>query len=46
MTPWSWSLPFQVKGFLPGDVGAVVHVYRDGQVYEVEFMILKGRPPQ
>ena len=26
----------------PGDVGTVVHVYRDGQAYEVEFVTLDG----
>ena len=26
-----------------GDVGTVVHVYRDGQAYEVEFVTLDGR---
>jgi hypothetical protein len=26
----------------PGDVGTVVHVYRDGQAYEVEFVALDG----
>lgn len=26
----------------PGDVGTVVHVYRDGQAYEVEFITLDG----
>lgn len=31
------------EGLLPGDVGAVVHVYRDGQAYEVEFMTLEGK---
>jgi len=25
-----------------GDVGTVVHVYKDGQAYEVEFVILDG----
>ncbi|OFX14769.1 MAG: DUF4926 domain-containing protein [Armatimonadetes bacterium RBG_16_58_9] len=25
-----------------GDVGTVVHVYRDGQAYEVEFVALDG----
>ena len=30
------------EGLLPGDVGTVVHVYRDGQAYEVEFMTLEG----
>lgn len=27
----------------PGDVGTVVHIYRDGQAYEVEFVTLDGR---
>ena len=27
----------------PGDVGTVVHVYRDGEAYEVEFVALDGR---
>jgi len=26
-----------------GDVGTVVHVYKDGQGYEVEFVTLDGR---
>jgi hypothetical protein len=26
----------------PGDVGTVVHVYRDRQAYEVEFVALDG----
>jgi hypothetical protein len=26
----------------PGDVGTVVHVYGDGQAYEVEFVTLEG----
>lgn len=26
-----------------GDVGTVVHVYRDGEAYEVEFLTLDGR---
>ncbi len=29
-------------GLEPGDVGAVVHVYKDGQAYEVEFLTLDG----
>lgn len=29
-------------GLEPGDVGAVVHVYRDGEAYEVEFVTLDG----
>ncbi|MGH7256738.1 MAG: DUF4926 domain-containing protein [Nitrospiraceae bacterium] len=31
------------EGLLPGDVGTVVHVYRDGQAYEVEFLTLEGK---
>ena len=31
------------EGLLPGDVGTVAHVYRDGQAYEVEFMTLEGK---
>lgn len=26
-----------------GDVGTVIHVYRDGQAYEVEFLTLDGQ---
>lgn len=25
-----------------GDVGTIVHVYSDGQAYEVEFMLVSG----
>ena len=31
------------EGLESGDVGTVVHVYRDGQAYEVEFVTLDGR---
>ena len=31
------------EGLLPGDVGTVVHVYRDGQACEVEFTTLEGK---
>ena len=31
------------EGLEPGDVGTVVHVYSDGQAYEVEFMTLDGK---
>jgi Domain of unknown function (DUF4926) len=31
------------EGLLAGDVGTVVHVYRDGQAYEVEFVTLDGQ---
>jgi len=27
-----------------GDVGTVVHIYRDGRAYEVEFVSLDGEP--
>ena len=30
------------EGLEPGDVWTVVHVYRDGQAYEVEFITLDG----
>lgn len=29
-------------GLVPGDVGTVVHIYPDGQAYEVEFVALDG----
>ena len=31
------------EGLVDGDVGTVVHVYRDGQAYEVEFTTLEGK---
>jgi hypothetical protein len=31
-----------VEGLEAGDVGTVVHVYRDGAAYEVEFTTLEG----
>ncbi len=30
------------RGLVRGDVGTVVHVYRDGQTYEVEFVASDG----
>ncbi|HVU27151.1 MAG TPA: DUF4926 domain-containing protein [Verrucomicrobiae bacterium] len=30
------------KGLEAGDVGTVVHLYRDGRAYEVEFVALDG----
>jgi len=30
------------EGLEAGDVGTVVHVYRDGRAYEVEFFTLEG----
>jgi hypothetical protein len=35
------SLP--AEGLEAGDVGTVVHVYRDGRAYEVEFTTLEGK---
>ena len=32
--------PVPAERLEAGDVGAVVHVYRDGQAYEVEFVTL------
>jgi len=31
-----------VDGLQAGDVGTIVHVYPDGQAYEVEFVALDG----
>lgn len=31
------------QGLQAGDVGTVVHVYRDGAAYEIEFFALDGR---
>lgn len=30
------------QGLLAGDIGTVVHAYRGGQAYEVEFVALDG----
>ena len=35
--------PMPAEGLEAGDVGTVVHVYRDGKAYEVEFLTLDGR---
>jgi hypothetical protein len=32
-----------VEGLKAGDVGTVVHIYKDGAAYEVEFVSLEGR---
>ena len=37
------TAPVPAKGFEAGDVGTVVHVYRDGQAFEVEFITLEGK---
>lgn len=34
--------PVPAEGLEGGDVGIVVHVYPDGQAFEVEFMTLDG----
>lgn len=34
--------PLPVAGLEAGDVGVVVHVHRNGEAYEVEFMTLDG----
>ena len=31
------------EGLVTGDVGTVVHVYRDGEAYELEFTTLEGK---
>jgi hypothetical protein len=31
------------EGLVAGDVGTVVHIYGDGQAYEVEFTTLEGK---
>jgi hypothetical protein len=31
------------EGLEAGGVGTIVHVYRDGKAYEVEFLTLDGR---
>ena len=31
------------EGLVAGDVGTVVHIFRDGQAYEVEFTTLEGK---
>jgi hypothetical protein len=37
------NAPIPAEGLEAGDVGTVVHVYRDGLAYEVEFMTLDGK---
>ena len=36
------TVPSPGEGLEAGDVGTVVHIYKDGQAYEVEFMTLDG----
>lgn len=37
------TAPVPAEGLEAGDVGTVVHVYRDGLAYEVEFITLEGK---
>src|SRR5213595_2495820 len=37
------KVPVPAEKLEAGDVGTVVHVYRDGLAYEVEFLTLDGR---
>jgi len=37
------NAPIPGEGLEPGDVGTVVHVYKDGLAYEVEFTTLEGK---
>jgi Domain of unknown function (DUF4926) len=36
------TAPMPAEGLEAGDVGTIVHVYADGQAYEVEFVALDG----
>ena len=36
------TTPLPSEGLEVGDVGTVVHVYKDGEAYEVEFVALDG----
>ena len=36
------KVPVSAEGLEAGDVGTVVHVYKDGEAYEVEFITLDG----
>ena len=37
------TVPVTGEGLEAGDVGTVVHIYKDGQAYEVEFVTLDGK---
>lgn len=37
------TTPVPAEGLEAGDVGTVVHLYRDGLAYEVEFTTLNGK---
>jgi hypothetical protein len=34
--------PIAAHGLEQGDIGTIVHVYQDGQAYEVEFVTAEG----
>ena len=36
------TVPLPSEGLEAGDVGTVVHIHKDGQAYQVEFMTLDG----
>jgi hypothetical protein len=36
------KVPLADDGLESGDVGTIVHVYRDGEAFEVEFVALDG----
>jgi hypothetical protein len=36
------TVPIPAEGLEAGDVGTVVHIYKDGLAYEVEFITLDG----
>jgi hypothetical protein len=36
------TAPLEKEGLEPGNVGTVVHVYKDGLAFEVEFFTLDG----
>lgn len=37
------TTPVPDEGLEAGDVGTVVHVYKDGRAYEIEFVTLDGK---
>ena len=37
------TVPLPNEGLEAGDVGTVVHIYKGGQAYEVEFVTLDGK---
>jgi hypothetical protein len=42
MTGSFYKAIFQPEGLKAGDMGTVVHIYRDGLAYEIEFTALNG----